>query len=78
MPPAVACTYREERLVRVDHPLDDPNDGGALLGAGGALDHELFVRALLLVKEVGSENGGQVERSHLVPWNLNMKTLLLC
>lgn len=48
----------EERLVAGDHPLQNGDDGRALLGPGWALDAELLVWVLLFVEQVGPEDGG--------------------
>lgn len=71
-------TDHEEGLVAGDHPLQHGDDGGALLGPGRALDAELLVRALLLVEQVGAEDGGEVQRRHLVPCDLNLEKEKQC
>ena len=63
----VTDTHHEESVEGVDHALDDGDDGRGLLGPRGALDAELLVGALLLVQQVWSKDGGQVQRGHLVP-----------
>ena len=62
--------HHEEGLVAGDHPLQRGDDGRALLGPGRALDAELLVGVLLLVEQVGAKDGGQVQRRHLVPCDL--------
>lgn len=71
-------TDHEECLVAGDHPLQHGDDGRALLGPGRALDAELLVRALLLVQQVGAEDGGQVQRRHLVPRDLPSERQAVC
>lgn len=66
-------TDHEEGLVAGDHPLQHGDDGSALLGPGRALDTELLVRALLLMEQVGAEDGGEVQRRHLVPCDLILR-----
>lgn len=63
-------TDREEGLVAGDHLLQHGDDGRALLGPGRALDAELLVWALLLVEQVGAEDGRQVQGRHLIPCDL--------
>lgn len=63
-------TDHEEGLVAGDHLLQHGDDGRALLGPGRALDAELLVWALLLVEQVGAEDGRQVQGRHLIPCDL--------
>ena len=63
--------HHEKSLVCVDHPLDHTDDGRAFLRTGDALNGKLLVGALLLVQHIGSEDGGQVKRRHLVSCDLN-------
>lgn len=66
-------TNHEESLVAGDHPLQHGDDRGAFLRPGRALDAELLVGVLLLVENVGTEDGGQVQRRHLVSCDLHVE-----
>lgn len=67
-------TYSEEPPVVLNEHQSHINDGSTVFDAHG-VDVMVYVCASLLLQQVGPEDHREVGSCHLVPWNLQRKSL---